>query len=392
MCQSRLGLQMRWVAEHLTERVQFGALAVVTALLLGSCTPPALQTGPLQRPPGQIALIVVADTPLRYIDVGLESGEQFPFYEWIFSAFRWSADERTAVFDDRTVVERALAKGIKPVVVLHQQNPIRFLFGQEQGLGNSRIAHLGVDDTQLESFRSVASELGASHIIKARLISNKSRVMQTLNSLGQSFSVVKRKMTVGFTVYDVARGEISFAQELTTAGFRSGLVGDHYIARNLTSAVIAAISAGGEYIARRATGTAMIRTDKTIRIGATWSRYGLYDAILTSISTVDGNLLRCDVSFWNRTDDRVRIILQKDDDGKLDTYITDQFNILYGTISSSVSEDSLDVRPGERKELFFVFPWTPIPTKQVSVNSTWKIQTTGGTDRVTVVFQDVPVP
>lgn len=393
---------------------------LLSFFLINGCTNlPPLQTDVFHGSTETVALIVFVDTPfmtLKTIEGETETG-QIPFYHWIFKGFRYQTGQSMVLFDDMTVVSHAIAQDIKPVVSYRQRYGMLGVLDNLTGdIKPVDIIHLAFDESQIPALYNVAKELGASFLIKARLISNNAKLdkrTQCTYYPDRIFAQVecrvqvwKQAVTAEFRIYDVSKENIMLTLQFTTIhkagvgeglGTLSGLYSD--ISRKLASAVVAAISrrAQSQELASKL-GSSNISAENRPKI---WKESGApislvtghyFDVWVKNTSIIDDNLIRFDISFLNRTEQKLGVTFKKDMDNKLDTYIEDKFGITYNAIGSSIEGYSFDIRAGEQEEFSLLFPLTAIPDKQVNLFTTWNIQTTQGTYALSFEFKDVHLP
>lgn len=358
-------------------------------------------------------IIIFADLPFVTIDTGMDK-TSFSFYNWIYEAFRSYSPKGFTVVDDVVILRSALNRGINPIVEY-----IRY-----KGRICKEIAYLSFDEANIEQLYDLAEELGAVYLIKAKLVSNEKRIEETppesktiplfgLYGLGTTTKGKKESVfviRVEFTVYDVINRDILLTKELETitkeitgkdkkppweilSDIREGgLLGDIRTRKRLVTALFDAISS---HATESKTDTDMVLVNKRIRIEIPNSENTSWEVrtvILEKVKLIDNNLLQFQLSTRNFYDDKLKIKLQRSNDKTLDSYIIDNNGIRYQAVSSSLTEDSVDIRPGERKDFFLVFPIPATLVKQVDFYSKWDIDTPQKTHAVIIKFKDVPIP
>ena len=378
------------------------AIVLSAVFLVISCAPtlaPTLQTGALNTSPGTVALIVFVDNQFKTIETGENFNHIVSFYNWIFDGFRYKTKEGVILFADKTVVSNVIAKGIKPIVLYDQNNPKR------------DIIHLSFDETQIDELNAVAEQLGATHLVKARLIKSETRkiprnqitsgpislgpfILNIPVTLSGNFDQTMRDTTVEFTIYDVKTKEIILTKEFTSSKISMGMP-DAQIKANLTAAVIAGLKSNSADLSHQQENVQNTFRMATIRIPRIEDgHYYIRSMVMTlrSITLIHSNLIRFDGNFKNNLDEKLKIVLRRSANNKLSTYIVDHYGIRYDAVSSSLPNDSFDIRPKEQKDIFFVFPITATPHDRVDLYSVWDIQTPQKNHTATLEFRDIPIP
>lgn len=360
---------------------------------------PALHQGVFQKSPGKAAIVIVIDVPYKVMQIGKD--EKMSFYPWILWAFRASSyvqGNKYVMFDAQTIISQARIRGIPPVVQY----------------GETWVDHLAFHETDSDRLCIIADELGASYLIRARLVKSDIKIKEessksilpsvSLQISGKTFETVTRDVTVEFTVYDPATRKILLTKEFNsteTASWPKSSSADDKVSINIASALLSTLSSfqQSQFTTRKETETT-ISIGKTVVLGRSMFRNSSpvrstfepqCEITLNSVTKIGTNLLRFDLSLWNKTEERVYISFKRNNENKLDTYIVDNFNVRYFSTSSSLNKYTFQIRGEEKKSFYFVFPVPVLTVRSVAFYSTWEVRTYNLNETSIIEFKDIAI-
>jgi hypothetical protein len=144
---------------HLRRLVMVRILSLIlVAILSTACVSGTPQSGRENLPVP--SLVIFVDTPFQVImtyPTEPRYSENRAFYEWIVNGFRSC---KVKIVDAKLFVSYVKGKGIDPIVAYYGGNP------------NKGIENLSFDRRNISGLLEVSRELGASHVVIARLSSD----------------------------------------------------------------------------------------------------------------------------------------------------------------------------------------------------------------------------
>lgn len=362
-----------------------------------------LHQGIFKKEASKEAIVLAVDVPYKVLEIAKD--EKMSFYPWLLWAIRAGSyvatNNKYVIIDGQTVLSYARARGINPVVQYVSQ------------YDEAAIDHLAFDDSDIDKLCIVANELGASYLIRARLLKTETKIKEgnsvpfltgQIQFSGKPFAIeVTREVTIEFTVYQSSTRKILFTREFNsqaTATWPNTSNADDKVSVNIASALLSTLSSQHREPSTKKVAETTVPIGKTVVLGRAMFRDGRTvkstferqcEITLESITTIGGNLLRFDFTLWNQTEERVHISLNRTREGKLDTYIVDNFNVRYFSTSSSLSEYSFHIRAEEKKEFYFVFPVPVSTVRSLSFHSSWDVRTYNLNETCTIEFKEIPM-
>lgn len=363
----------------------FSLILLISISFLGACSTHTLLKEPYQGPADGLALLVFEEMPFQSIATGLADGS-ITFYQWIYQSFRNKTNPNIHLFDDKAVIRFAEEYGVQLYGNYANNNP------------KFKVINLAFDEAQIDDLCKMAEDLGATHIIKARLIEDETTVIpKNQISLGPvvltgNFSQTTRSIKVEFTVYNVNKGELLFSKEFgATTTSLSSLLAGLKIREHLVSLLLATIppEPGKPTVSNYSNREYPQASFKEIR--AEIPNTGGATLVGVDVDTLENNWLAFGINFRNAVKENIRIRF-KSTMNKLDTYIKDSHGAQYYANSSSSESDTIEVKSEDESDFYFVFPKPAAPVRQVDMFTTWEIETSQGTHTLTLTFKDVPLP
>jgi hypothetical protein len=350
------------------------------------------------------AIVLAVDVPFKILKIAKD--RNISFYPWILQALRAGSyiatNNKFVIIDGQTVQSFASERNVKLVVQNTFQNGIQL------------INHLAFDDSDFERLCAIANDLGASYLIKAKLIKSETDIKEgnsvpfllggSIQFSGKPFAIeMTREVTVEFVVYETLTRKILFTKEFNsreTGKWPNTNNADNRVAKNISSALLSHLSFQKNGNVPKNIIDTTITVGKTVVLGRAKFYQGIAikgtfipecEITLISVSTIENKYLRFDFTIWNKTQEKLRVSAKQNIENKFDTYIIDNFNVRYYSISSSLNDSPFQIRAEEKKSFYFVFPVPISTTSSVSFYSTFDFQINNLNQLQTIELKNISI-
>lgn len=374
---------------HIAPRL---ALLSCVASLLGCATTRILDQ-PFKAGDNSIALIIyTANTP-TLIETG-RTGYNEPrytsFYDWFYGAFSWHyRSAGVYLFDPNIVNAFATRHDARPVAGYSQST-----YGGAMKHVDKQY-HFSFSATDLPGVLEAADELGATHIIKATLIKYAKQeyrsVKESKDALGTSWSRnesdnLRVDAEVDVTVFNVQRKEMLFQKNFAASDDRfelfGKLVGDANVRQSLATAIVKAIIAeeasvvAGAQESKPEFADANITSKQGIEIPE-WTADGhpthsqVFYPVINRVTRKGPNLLVIGMLVHNPTDYPVTLRCNESRTDRMYMRLLSPDGTQYTLSGSSALRDGLEIKPGQRADLQFVFACSDHASASFRMEGDW---------------------
>jgi hypothetical protein len=212
----------------------FRIILCLTALVFSGCASVRILDHPILSNTVTTALIVYAENPAELVQTGKDD-EGKPVYDsfenWLHGAFTSGCDKlRYDYFEPAIVLKFAQKHEVQP-----KECPQLSIDGKATQLPSLPT----FEDSDLPGLMDASQDLGASHVLKAKLIKYERKDYYRSDKVKGDFTRVD--VTVEITAYQVPRQQALFEKTFSVSEDNSSLFGEFYGGGNVKKELAAAV-------------------------------------------------------------------------------------------------------------------------------------------------------
>lgn len=382
---------------------------------LSGCSTSRILDQPFKAEDNSMAFIIYTANPPSLIEIGrtgYNEARYASFYDWFYGAFSMCyRGSGLYLFEPNIVNAFATRNDARPVAGYSQSK-----YGGTMNFVDKQY-HFSFSDTDFPGVLEAADELGATHILKAKLIKYTKQkyhsVRENRDPLGTSWSRnesdnLRIDAEVDVAVFNVRRKELLFEKNFVASDDRfelfGALVGDANVRQSLATAIVrsivaeeASLAGDAQQQAKSNVAAVNIKPKTGLEIPE-WTADGrpthsqvLYPTVRT-ISRKGPAFFVVDLSLHNTTDYSITI---QCDEGRTDRTPTRLISVdgaQYALAESSALRNGIVIKPGQRADVQLVFTCSDLASPSFRMEGDWRYSVPHYTGEARLRWDGLPNP